>query len=48
LELKATYLGGQGILHNIRRMDYNVLQKRPAWTAFDKAALALKALFGAA
>lgn len=47
LELRATYLGGQGILHKIHRMDYNVLQNRPAWTAFDKAALALKALFGA-
>lgn len=45
-ELRATYLGGQGILHKIRQMDYNVLQNRPAWTAFDKTTLALKALLG--
>lgn len=47
LELKATYLGGRGILNKIRDLDYNVLQNRPAWSAFDKFALALRALFGA-
>ncbi|HJT25235.1 MAG TPA: squalene synthase HpnC [bacterium] len=45
LELKATYLGGSGILKKIRRMDYNVLQHRPAWSAFDKVSLAWKALW---
>jgi phytoene/squalene synthetase len=45
-ELRATYLGGQGILNKIRKMDYNVLQNRTAWTALDKVALALKALLG--
>jgi squalene synthase HpnC len=45
-ELRATYLGGQGILHKIRQMDYNVLRNRPTWTAFDKTTLALKALLG--
>ena len=45
LELKATVLGGRGILHKIRRMDYTVLRRRPAWTAPEKAALALRALF---
>ena len=46
LELKATYLGGQGILNKIRAMDYNVLQNRPAWSAWDKTRLAFKALVG--
>jgi squalene synthase HpnC len=46
LELRATYLGGQGILSKIRKMDYNVLQNRPAWTSLDKASLAAKALLG--
>jgi hydroxysqualene synthase len=46
LELKATYLGGQGILNKIRDMDYNVLQNRPAWNAFDKLSLAFHSLFG--
>ncbi len=45
LELKATCLGGLGILRKIRRMDYNVLQHRPVWSAGDKAALTWKALF---
>ncbi|MGH7739056.1 MAG: squalene/phytoene synthase family protein, partial [bacterium] len=45
LELKATVLGGQGILNKIRRMDYNMLQQRPAWSTSEKAALALRALF---
>jgi squalene synthase HpnC len=44
-ELKATVLGGRGILNKIRRMDYNVLQQRPAWTTTEKAALAWRALF---
>lgn len=46
LELRATYLGGQGILSKISSLDYNVLEKRPAWSPFDKAALALRALLG--
>jgi hydroxysqualene synthase len=46
LELKATYLGGQGILNKIREMDYNVLQNRPAWSALDKIGLGVKALLG--
>jgi hydroxysqualene synthase len=45
-ELRATYLGGQGILNKIRQMDYNVIQNRPAWTALDKVSLAFKALLG--
>ncbi len=45
LELKATCLGGLGILKKIRGMDYNVLQHRPVWSTGDKAALAWKALF---
>ncbi|HVM32594.1 MAG TPA: squalene/phytoene synthase family protein, partial [bacterium] len=44
LELKATVLGGRGILKKIRRMDYNVLQGRPSWSALEKAALAAQAL----
>jgi hydroxysqualene synthase len=44
LELRATYLGGLGILNKIRRMDYNVLQNRPAWSTFDKILLATRAL----
>ncbi len=47
LELRATYLGGQGILNKIRRMDYNVLRNRPAWNGMDKIRLASRALFGA-
>jgi len=46
LELRATYLGGEGILHKIRAMDYNVLQQRPVWSWVDKIGLTLKALFG--
>jgi hydroxysqualene synthase len=46
LELKATYLGGQGILRKIRELDYNVLEKRPVWTAGDKIVLALRVLGG--
>lgn len=46
LELKATCLGGQGILNKIRAIDYNVLQARPAWGVFDKLSLVLKALLG--
>jgi len=46
LELKATYLGGQGILRKIRELDYNVLQNRPVWTAGDKIVLALRVLGG--
>ncbi len=45
LELKATYLGGKGILNKIKAMDYNVIQNRPSWTALDKLSLLLKALF---
>jgi squalene synthase HpnC len=44
-ELKATVLGGQGILNKIRKMDYNVLEQRPAWTTAEKAALVWQALF---
>jgi squalene synthase HpnC len=46
LELRATYLGGQGILNKIRSLDYNVLQNRPAWSALGKCSLALKAMLG--
>jgi squalene synthase HpnC len=46
LELRATYLGGQGILNKIRAMDYNVLQSRPSWSTSDKLFLGLKALLG--
>jgi squalene synthase HpnC len=45
LELKATYLGGQGILNKIKAMDYNVILNRPSWSARDKLFLVLKALF---
>jgi phytoene/squalene synthetase len=47
LELRATYLGGQGILNKVRDMDYNVLQARPAWSPIDKFSLALRSLFDA-
>jgi phytoene synthase len=46
LELRATYLGGQGILNKIQKMDYNVLENRAAWTPFDKISLVVKALLG--
>jgi len=46
LELRATYLGGQGILSKIRKMDYNVLENRPAWSSLDKFALIVKAMLG--
>ncbi|HEY5038598.1 MAG TPA: squalene synthase HpnC [bacterium] len=45
LELKATYLGGQGILRKIRKMDYNVLQSRPTLSSWEKMLLVLKTLF---
>jgi phytoene/squalene synthetase len=45
-ELRATYLGGQGILNKIRRMDYNVLVQRPTWSAMDKTLLLVKAILG--
>ncbi len=44
-ELKATFLGGRGILKKIRRIDYNVLHQRPSWTLAEKASLAAEALF---
>ena len=44
-EIKATFLGGRGILKKIRRMDYNVLNQRPAWTLAGKISLAAQALF---
>ena len=43
-ELKATCRGGSGILRKIRKMDYNVLQKRPTLGAWDKATLILKTI----
>jgi squalene synthase HpnC len=46
LELRATYLGGQGILSKIRSMDYNVLKERPHWEGLEKAFLAIRALLG--
>lgn len=46
LELRATYLGGQGILNKIRQMDYNVLSHRPHWNTWDKTNLLIKALLG--
>jgi hydroxysqualene synthase len=46
LELKATYLGGEGILNKIRRMDYNVLQNRPLLGSWDKVWLGFRALGG--
>jgi len=45
LEVKATYLGGQGILNKIKAMDYNVLDQRPLLTAGDKCFLLLRTLF---
>lgn len=45
LELKATYLGGQGILNKIRDLDYNVLHQRPAFSKGQKILLAFKSLF---
>jgi hydroxysqualene synthase len=46
LELRATYLGGLGILKKIRAIDYNVLQVRPSFTALDKFVLAWKSFLG--
>ena len=46
LELKATCLGGAGILKKIRKLDYNVLQNRPTLGAWDKAWLALQTIVG--
>ncbi len=46
LELRATYLGGRGILNKIRDMDYNVIENRPVWSPWAKASLAFRALFG--
>jgi len=46
LELRATYLGGQGILNKIRKMNYDVLQIRPSWSAWDKISLAVKTILG--
>jgi squalene synthase HpnC len=36
LELKATYLGGSGILRKIRDMNYNVCERRPKLGFLDK------------
>ncbi len=46
LELRATYLGGQGILNKIRQMDYNVLSHRPHWSSWEKLELIVKACLG--
>jgi squalene synthase HpnC len=45
-EIKATCLGGAGILKKIRRMDYNVFQRRPFWNKWEMLSLALRALMG--
>ena len=44
LEIKATVLGGQGLLDRIRDLGPGVLERRPAWSAAGKAALLVKAL----
>ncbi len=46
LELRATYLGGRGVLSKIRSMDYNVLQERPHWNGLEKTFLAVRAVLG--
>lgn len=43
LELKATYLGGLGILRKIRDMDYAVAARRPSWNAMDRLLLLFRA-----
>ncbi len=46
LELKATYLSGQGTLNKIRDMDYNVFESRPVLNPLDKTLLILKTFSG--
>lgn len=43
-ELKATWLGGMGILNKIRGLDYNVLQHRLTLNKWDWSFLVLKTL----
>ena len=44
-ELRATYLGGLGILQKIRGMDYNVTRQRPVLNPAEKMLLVLKSIF---
>jgi len=44
LEIKATFLGGQGLLDRVRDLGPGILERRPAWSAAGKAALLVKAL----
>lgn len=41
-ELKLTWLGGTGILNKIREIDYDVFNKRPSISAFDKLKIFVK------
>lgn len=43
-ELKATYLGGLGLLEKVRRLGARVLVLRPAWTPLDKMILIVRGL----
>lgn len=45
LELKATIAGGRMILEKIKKMNYGVLNDRPALSGIEKAALILKSIF---
>ncbi len=44
LEIKATWLGGIGILDKIERVDYDVFRQRPHWSKWEMVGLFLKTI----
>jgi squalene synthase HpnC len=44
-ELKLTWLGGTGILNKIKETDYDVFNKRPEISSFDKLKIFIKSRF---
>ena len=43
-EIRATLLGGMGILERIERADYDIFRHRPKWSKLERVGLFLKAL----
>lgn len=46
LEMRATWLGGTGILRKIESVNYDVFNRRPSIAAADKIVILFRALFG--
>lgn len=44
-EIRATWLGGMGILDRIERVGYDIFRRRPQWNKWERVGLFLKAIF---